>query len=70
MRILNRCSHTNVRCIHGQEIESTTRWRLWRRSTIARVRCLDCEKPLYDREMPDLCSATNKSHGFVRRLFK
>lgn len=56
-----RCKHERVRCIHGDEINSTGR--AWRHPSIARVRCLDCGRALYKMEMPEICSNTGTPHN-------
>lgn len=62
--IFERCVHANVRCIHGDEINSTIR--AWRKPTLARVRCRDCGRALYDVwPMPDPCFYTGEPHTKV-----
>lgn len=60
LRLFTRCEHKNVRCIHGDEIISTVR--AWRRPTLARVRCLDCGKALYNKPFPIMCYNTGFRH--------
>lgn len=59
--MFRRCKHDAVRCIHGDEIISTTR--AWRRPTWARARCLRCGKALYDQPLPDPCWFTDEPHS-------
>lgn len=47
------CKHKNQRCIHGDEINQTIR--AWFKPTLARARCLDCGKALYDVPIPKTC---------------
>lgn len=56
-----RCDHVHVRCIHGDEIVSTVKG--WDDPRFARVRCLDCGKPVYDQALPKICTVTNRSHS-------
>ena len=52
---MSRCKHTRTRGIYGDEIWTTLRrvfWpERWGGSQIARVRCLDCGRALYDRAL-------------------
>ena len=68
MRLLRRCEHRRTRGLYGDEIWDTMRrtlWPLrWGGGQLARVRCLDCGRALYDRP---LRSAT---HSVVRREFE
>lgn len=59
-----RCKHVHVRCIHGDEIQST--YRGWRVPALARVRCLDCGRGLYGIPLPDICTVTNEPHPLLR----
>lgn len=52
-----RCTHANVRCIHGDEIIARMSWR----GVIRRASCLDCGRAL-DRGLPDYCWFTAASH--------
>lgn len=53
--VMSRCKHTRTRGIYGDEIWTTLRrvfWpERWGGSQIARVRCLDCGRALYDRAL-------------------
>ncbi len=48
---MRRCSHINVRCIHGDEIIAVG----YRRS-----QCFDCDRFL--KPLPGLCSVTGELH--------
>jgi hypothetical protein len=61
---MKRCLHAHVRCIHGDEIVSTIR--AWHKPILARARCLDCGRALYDEPLPDLCWFTNDLHLSAR----
>ena len=65
MLFFNRCKHRNIRCLHGDEVWNTMR--AWRRPEIARTRCVDCGKALYNVELPDICTVTNTEHDPWRR---
>lgn len=56
------CKHKRVRCVHGDEINQTIRVFTFKRPVIARVVCLDCNKYLYKRELPEMCYYTKKEH--------
>lgn len=58
--LFKRCKHENVRCIHGDEILMVMKGLI--RTKIARVRCIDCQTPLYDWDMLEVCSDTNEPH--------
>lgn len=60
MRWFKRCKHPLVVCLHGDMILQTIR--PWRNPVIARVRCGDCGKTLYDRELPKICTWTGVPH--------
>jgi hypothetical protein len=47
-----RCSHTSLRCIHGDEIIA---------AGYRRARCVDCGK-LFD-DLPAVCTVTNNLHA-------
>lgn len=51
------CKHERTRGIYGDEILSTMRRALWPTrwggGEVARVRCLDCGRPLYGRALGD-----------------
>ncbi len=51
-----KCQHTRVRGIYGDEVWTTMRrvwWpERWGGSQVARVRCLDCGRPLYGPSGP------------------
>lgn len=49
--IFTRCHHKNTRIIYGDEILNTIR--AFRKPMIARIRCVDCGKALYDVDMTD-----------------
>lgn len=44
-KIFKRCPHDNKRMIYGDEINQTIH--IFRKPTIARVRCTDCGRALY-----------------------
>ena len=52
---MRRCKHESTRGIYGDEVWTTMRrvfWPdRWGGSQIARVRCLDCDRALYDRDL-------------------
>lgn len=60
MWLFRRCKHKNIRCLHGDEIYQTLR--PIRRPEIARVRCVDCGKALYNVELPYVCTVTKTPH--------
>lgn len=61
-----RCQHERTRGIYGDEIWTTMRrvfWpERWGGSQIARVRCLDCGRPLYARPAPDAVPSGEATH--------
>ena len=63
-----RCEHTNVRCIHGDEVVTTCRG--WLRPSFARARCLDCGIALYNHGLPPVCSDTGRPHFTEKRKVK
>jgi hypothetical protein len=59
VRLFKRCDHANIRCIHGDEINAYIRWR---RPSIARAFCLDCNRPLFGHDLPAICTETQHPH--------
>ena len=57
-RLLTRCGHEHVRCIHGDEINHANG---------RRARCLDCGRAL-DQGLPEPCTVTNRPHGRDRNF--
>lgn len=55
-RLLGRCPHPRVRCIHGPEIHTTGG---------RRGHCLDCGRWL--RHLPPVCFTTGRPHLSVTR---
>lgn len=49
---MRRCQHTRTRRLYGDEVWTTMRrvfWPArWGGSQVARARCLDCGRPVYD----------------------
>lgn len=58
--MFRRCGHPDIRCIHGDEINTT---RKFFSGKIARVRCLICKRALYRVELPAVCWYTGKPHS-------
>lgn len=58
--MFKRCKHDNTRCVHGDEINVSSKG--FFRIVFARRFCLDCERYLYDTDLPLICTETKLAH--------
>ena len=64
-----RCDHPDIRCVHGDEINNSSKG--FFRVKFARARCVTCESYLYDHDLPLVCTVTGRSHRqFTPRSYK